>query len=132
MCIPKNWLKTFGKSRLSLGSIPFALSGMSLRMRSAILLSGPVKQMRHLKKKRISWLNQQNLNLNGMIQQIRILLIYFSLIAGISSCQGQTTDQLTEEQQLRKEMNDWMQPYRREKAADFEQWIDWVENHIDD
>ena len=25
-----------------------------------------------------------------------------------------------------------MQPYRREKAADFEQWIDWVENHIDD
>jgi len=67
-----------------------------------------------------------------MIQQIRILIIYFFLIAGISSCQGQTSDLLTEEQQLRKEMNDWMQPYRREKAVDFEQWIDWVENHIDD
>ena len=66
-----------------------------------------------------------------MIQQIRILLIYFSLIAGISSCQGQTTGQLTEEQLLRKEMNEWMQPYRREMAVDFEQWIDWVENHID-
>lgn len=67
-----------------------------------------------------------------MIQQIRILIIYFFLITGVSSCQGQTTGQLTEEQQLRKEMNDWMQPYRREKVMEFEQWIDWVENHIDD
>jgi len=28
-------------------------------------------------------------------------------------------------------MNDWMQPYRREQVVNFEQWIDWVENHID-
>lgn len=67
-----------------------------------------------------------------MIQQLRTFFIYFSLMACISSCQGQTTVLLTEEQQLRKEMNEWMQPYRREKAADFEQWIDWVENHVDD
>jgi len=67
-----------------------------------------------------------------MTQQIRILFIYFSLIACISSCQGQTTVLLTEEQQLQKKMNEWMLPYRREKAADFEQWIDWVENHVDD
>src|SRR5690606_22574887 len=68
----------------------------------------------------------------NMIQQLRTFLIYFFLIAGISSCQGQTIGLLTVEQQLRKKMNDWMRPYRREKAADFEQWIDWVENHVDD
>jgi len=62
-----------------------------------------------------------------MIQQIRILLIYFFLITGTISCQGQTTELLTEEQQLRKEMDEWMKPYRREKAADFEQWVKRVE-----
>ncbi|SEI04421.1 hypothetical protein SAMN02927937_02929, partial [Paenimyroides aquimaris] len=50
-----------------------------------------------------------------MIQQTRILLIYFFLITGTISCQGQTTELLTEEQQLRKEMDEWMEPYRREK-----------------
>ncbi len=65
-----------------------------------------------------------------MIQQIRILLIYFFLITGTISCQGQTTELLTEEQQLRKEMDEWMKPYRREQAANFEWWIYLVENHV--
>jgi len=67
-----------------------------------------------------------------MNQQIRIFIYSLFLMGNLCSCQGQTTNSFTEEQQLRKEMNEWMEPYRREQAVDFEQWIDWVENHVDD
>ena len=60
-----------------------------------------------------------------------IRLVFFLIIGSITSCQGQTTSQLTEEQQLRKEVDEWMKPYRREQAGDFEWWIDLVENHVD-
>ena len=63
-----------------------------------------------------------------MTQQIRILIIYFSLIAGISSCQGQTTELLTEEQQLRKEMDEWMRPYHREEKTAFDIWVTQMED----
>src|SRR5690606_30695057 len=117
MCIPKNWRKTFGKSRLSLGSIPFALSGMLLPIRSTILLSGPVKQMRQRKKHTKSWLNQQNLILNFMIQKVNAFLLFFLLATGISSVNGQSSTLLPEEQQFRKEMDEWMKPYRRERMV---------------
>lgn len=56
-----------------------------------------------------------------------IKLVFFLIIGSITSCQGQTTSQLTEEQQLRKEIDEWMKPYRREQTADFGQWIKHVE-----
>lgn len=65
------------------------------------------------------------------MKQLRFILSFF-LLASLSSAQGQTTPSLTEEQQLRKEMDDWMKPYRRERMEYFGQWIDWVQNHIDD
>ena len=57
----------------------------------------------------------------------RILLYTLFLIGNFYSCLGQSTDLFREEQQLRKEMNDWMKPYRREKSTDFGQWIKHVE-----
>jgi len=63
-----------------------------------------------------------------MTQQIHILLICFFLIAGVSSCQAQTTELLTEEQQLRKEMDEWMRPYYREEKPAFDIWVTQMED----
>lgn len=53
------------------------------------------------------------------------------MMIGTGSVHGQTSALLEEEQQLRKEMDEWMKPYRRERITDLEEWIGVMEKPED-
>jgi len=61
------------------------------------------------------------------MKQLYFLCSLF-LLFGQFSAQGQQRPTVTQVEQLRKEMDDWMKPYRREQMRNFEQWTSWVTN----
>lgn len=61
------------------------------------------------------------------MKQLHVILS-FLLMVNLCTCQGQTISHLTEEQQLRKQMDDWMRTYYREEKPAFDIWVTQMED----
>jgi len=63
-----------------------------------------------------------------MNQQIHIVIFSLFLVGNFDFCKGQTSVLLTAEQELRKEMDEWMRPYHREEKSAFDIWVTQMED----